>query len=68
MTTVIQTTERTFNKNIKRQIISLMPQAKKFKKSYVSGIGYVFFIKDENKNNIGKAFKEVNKGMKIYVD
>ena len=68
MTTTIQTSERTFNKNIKRQVVELMPNAKSFKKSHVAGVGYVYFIKDENKITLGKVFKEVNNGMKIYVD
>lgn len=68
MTTIIQTSERTFNKNVKREVLSLMPEAKSFKKSHVSGVGYVFFIKDINKRTLGKVFKEVNNGMKIYVD
>ncbi len=68
MKTTIQTTERTFNKTIKVQVLDLMPNAKSFKKSHIAGVGYVYFIKDENKNTIGKVFKEVRNGMKIYVD
>ena len=37
MTTTIQTSERTFNNNVKKQVVELMPTAKKIKKSgYVS--------------------------------
>ena len=68
MKTTIQTTERTFNKAIKSQVLDLMKNAKSFKKSHVAGVGYVYFIKDENKNTIGKVFKEARNGMKIYVD
>ena len=68
MTTTIQTSERTFNKNIKREILNLMPTARSFKKSHVAGVGYVYFIKDQNNNTLGKVFNEVTKGMKIFVD
>lgn len=68
MTTAIQTNERTFNKSIKTQVLNLMPNAKSFKKSHVAGVGYVYFIKDANKSILGKVFKEVNNGMKIFVD
>ena len=68
MTTTIQTSERTFNNNVKKQVVELMPTAKKIKKSHVAGVGYVYFIKDENNNTLGKVFKEVQKGMKIYVN
>jgi hypothetical protein len=68
MTTVTQTAERTFNKNVKAQVLNLMPNAKSFKKSHVAGVGYVYLIKDANKNTLGKVFKEVNNGMKIFVD
>lgn len=68
MTTTIQTSERTFNKTVKAEVLNLMPTAKSFKKSHVAGIGYVFFIKDANGITLGKAFKEVNNGMKIFVD
>ena len=68
MTTTIQTSERTFNKNIKRQVVELMPSARSFKKSHVAGIGYVYFIKDASNNTLGKVFNEVMKGMKIYVN
>ena len=68
MTTTIQTSERTFNKNIKREILNLMPTARSFKKSHVAGVGHVYFIKDQNNNTLGKVFNEVTKGMKIFVD
>lgn len=64
----IQTSERTFNKTIKQQVVSLMPQARSFKKRHVAGVGYVYFIKDSLNNTIGKVFNEVSKGMKIYVN
>jgi hypothetical protein len=68
METTIQTSEKTFNKNIKGMVLKLMPKAVSFKKSHVAGVGYVFFIKDENKNILGKVFREVRNGMKIYVN
>ena len=68
MTNSIQTTERTFNKNVKREVLNLMPTAKSFKKSHIAGVGYVYFIKDANKNTLGKVFKEVRNGMKIFID
>ncbi len=67
METSIQTSERTFNKKIKAQVLSLIPNAKSFRKIHVSGVGYVFFIKDSNKNTLGKVFKEVSNGMKIII-
>lgn len=60
-----QTNEKTFNKKVKSQTVELMPTAKKFKKLHVPGIGYVFYIKDENNNTIGKVYKEIKKGMLI---
>lgn len=68
MTATIQTTERTFNNNIKKQLLELMPTANKIKKLHVAGVGYVYFIKDENNNILGKIFKEVENGMMIYVN
>lgn len=68
MKATIQTQEKTFNKKVKKQLLDLMPSAKKFKKSHVAGVGYVYFIKDESNNTIGKTFKVVSKGMMIYVD
>ncbi len=67
MTTTIQTTERTFNKTVKAQVLELMPNAKSFKKLHVAGFGYVFYIKDENGSTLGQVFKEVRNGMKIFV-
>mgnify|MGYP000020578579 FL=1 len=68
MVTSIQTSERTFNKKIKSMVLELMPKAKSFKKKHVPGFGYVYFIKDVNKNNLGKVFKENNNGMKFLID
>ena len=68
MTTTIQTSEKTFNSNLKKQVSELMPTAKMIKKSHVPGVGYVYFIKDENNNTLGKVFKEFKNGMKIYVN
>jgi len=68
MTKVIQTSEKTFNKKIKAQVIELMPKAKKAIRSHVAGVGYVYFIKDEQNNTLGKVFKEVNNGMKFYIN
>ncbi len=68
MTATIQTSERTFNKSIKRQVVKLMPSARSFKKSHVSGVGYVYFIKDKNNTTLGKVFNEVMKGMKIHIN
>jgi hypothetical protein len=67
MTTTIQTSEKTFNKTVKAQVLELMPTAKRFNKKHVAGVGYVFYIKDEKNNTLGKVFKEVRNGMKIYV-
>jgi len=64
----IQTTEKTFNKKVKEQVIELMPNAKSFFKKHIAGIGYVFFIKNENKETIGKVWKEHMKGMLIVVN
>jgi hypothetical protein len=66
MTNKTQTTEKTFNKKVKAQVVNLMPNARTFKKSHVAGAGYVFYIKDENNNTLGKVCKE-KKGMLIYV-
>tara|TARA_R110001606_G_scaffold27275_2_gene87363 strand:- start:46 stop:258 length:213 start_codon:yes stop_codon:yes gene_type:complete len=60
-----QTTEKTFNKKVKAQTIKLIPTAKKFKKLHVPGIGYVFYIKDEKSNTVGKVYKNFGKGMII---
>ena len=60
-----QTNEKTFNNKVKAQTVQLIPTAKKFKKLHVSGIGYVFYIKDENNNTIGKVYKVRQKGMLI---
>ena len=60
-----QTNEKTFNNKVKLQTVELMPNAKTFKKLHVAGIGYVFYIKDENNNTIGKVYKEIKKGMLI---
>lgn len=68
MTTTIQTSEKTFNNNIKKQLVDLMPTAKTFKKTHVAGVGYVYFIKDKSNNILGKVFKEVGMGMKIYLN
>lgn len=68
MTTAIQTSERTFNKVIKSMTLELMPTAKTFKKRHVAGFGYVYFIKDSNKNTLGKVFRENNNGMKFLID
>jgi hypothetical protein len=67
MTTIIQTTEKTFNKKVKAQVLNLMPTAKRFNKKYVSQIGYVFYIKDENNMTLAKVFNEFGKGMIIYI-
>lgn len=67
MITIIQTSEKTFNKTVKAQVLELMPTAKRFKKKHVAGVGYVFFIRDEKNNTLGQVFKEVRNGMKIYV-
>ena len=66
MTNKVQTLEKTFNKKVKAQVKNLMPAAKTYKKIYVAGAGYVFYIKDEKKNILGKVCKE-KKGMLIYV-
>ncbi len=68
MTNTIQTSEKTFNKKVKKEILNLMPTANNFKKLHVAGVGYVYFIKDENNNNLGKVFKEIRNGMKIYIN
>lgn len=68
MTQVIKTTEKTLNKTIKRQLLALMPTAKKLIKRHVAGVGYVFFVKDANGGILGKTFKEVGSGMTIYVN
>jgi len=44
MTQVIQTSELTFNNNVKAQVKSLMPSIAKVQKKYVSGIGNVFYF------------------------
>jgi len=62
-----QTTEKTFNRKVKKQVIELMPNAKTFKKLHVAGCGYVFYIKDENNNTIGHVSKTMFKGMLINV-
>ena len=67
MITWIQTTEKTFNKKVKAQVIELMPTAKKFTKKHVPGVGYVFYIKNDNDKTIGQVFKEYGVGMKIYI-
>lgn len=63
----IQTTERTFNKSIKKQVVELLPNAKSFRKSHVAGIGYVYYILNSEKEVIGNVFKEFMKGMKIII-
>jgi len=68
MTTTIKTTEKTFNKSVKAQVLNLMPTAKSFKKVHVAGCGYVYFIKDSNNNTLGKVNKEFMKGMIIYIN
>jgi len=60
-----QTNEKTFNNKVKAQTVQLIPTAKKIKKIHVAGIGYVFYIKDENNNTIGKVYKVRQKGMLI---
>ncbi len=67
MTKVIQTTEKTFNKKVKSQVLNLMPTAKKFRKLHVPQIGYVFYIKDESDKTIAQVTKEFGVGMKIYI-
>jgi hypothetical protein len=66
MTNKVQTTAKTFNNKVKEQVLNLMPNARTFKKLHVPGAGYVFYIKDENNNTLGKVCKE-KKGMLIYV-
>ena len=68
MTKAIQTSERTFNKTIKAQVVELMPTAKTFKKLHVAGFGYVYFIKDQDQNTLAKVYKETLKGMKILIN
>ena len=61
-----QTAQRTYNNQVKKQVIELMPTAKRSVKKHVPGCGYVFYIKDAVNNTIGFVSKET-KGMQITV-
>jgi len=63
-----QTTEKTFNKKVKKAAIELMPTAKTIRKIHVAGCGYVYFFKDENNNNVGNVSKSFRSGMLISVN
>lgn len=66
MTQVTKTSERTLNKAIKKQLVELMPTAKKLVKKHVAGVGYVSYVKDAQNNTLGKVFRDFQ-GMTIYV-
>lgn len=65
---VIQTTEKTFNKKIKAQMIALLPEAKSVRKLHVPGCGYVYFYKNAEGTILGKTLKNGSEGMQIYVN
>lgn len=62
-----QTTERTFNNKVKKQVIELMPSASKFVKKHVPGCGYVFYIKNVKNETIGNVSKTRMLGMLISI-
>ena len=66
--TTIQTTHKTFNKTIKGEIVRLMPSACTVQKLHVAGIGYAFYVKNNEGETIGKVWKERGKGMKIAIN
>lgn len=66
--TNIQTSHKTFNKALKKEIKNIIPKAYYINKKHVAGVGYVFFIKDQSNNILGKIFKEISNGMKIYIN
>ena len=66
--TTIQTTHKTFNKTIKGEIVRLMPTARKVQKLHVAQVGYVFYVKNQDGETIGKVWKERGKGMKIAIN
>jgi hypothetical protein len=64
----IQTNHKTFNKTIKREIVSLLPNAKCFKKFTLS-YKPVYHIKDINGNTIATVNKsnDLFKGLVITI-
>lgn len=56
----LETSEKTFNKNVKETIKNNFSNKYSIRKSHVAGIGYVYFVKDENNNILGKAYKGSN--------
>ena len=58
MKALIKTTQKTFNKTLKKMIVEELPEAKSFRKLHVAGMGYVFYIKNSNGENIGHVYKD----------
>jgi len=55
---LIKTEEKTINKKVKSLIIETFKDARAIVKKHISGVGYVHFIKDENRNILGKVYKD----------
>lgn len=51
----------TFSKALKKEIAATFPNAVRFTKCHVAGVGYVHFIKDASDVTICKVFRENGK-------
>lgn len=56
MRTLLST--KTFGKTAKKEVFAQLQNARKIQKLHVSGVGYVYYIKDAANNVIAKCYKE----------
>lgn len=68
MIETIKTTEKTFNKKVKAQLVELFPAATHTRKLHVAGMGYVIYIKNANGDNLGYVYKEIRGGMNFSIN